>query len=311
MSNASKQIAIIYYTQSGQLKDIADRLISLFPENYNIDFLQIVPVKAIPFPWKPWVFYDTMPECVTEEGIEIDLLGWQEDRKYDLVIMAFQPWFLSPSQPTTGFLKSNFAAQIFKGSKVLTLIGARNMWLNAQEKVKARIIQHGGTLVGNIAFVDTMPNLISTLTVFRWAFKGQKEAGSILPAAGVQEEELLKAPIYGQIVSEAIASGDFSLLQNKLVNVGAVKLKPGLILLEQTGIGQFRKWARRIQAKGGPLSPERKPLVVIFKNLLVYGIFILTPVKAVTSTIQTYLKRKKLAQDRVYFLSTEYKENAL
>ena len=70
------------------------------------------------------------------------------------------------------------------------MIGCRNMWLNAQEEVKKDLLRAGAELVGNIVLTDSYPNIISTLTIIRWAFTGKKEASGILPAAGVQDKDI-------------------------------------------------------------------------------------------------------------------------
>lgn len=309
MSQFTRQIAVIYYTQTGQLRMLCQKVIDSFPDHYQVDFLEIRPVKPFPFPWSSWRFFDAMPECVLEEGCEVELAGYTEGKRYDLILLAFQPWFLHPSQPVTGFMQSPYAGSLLAGSKVITLIGARNMWLNALEKIKRHLKRYNASLVGNIAFVDTSPNLVSTLTVIRWAFKGRKEASGWLPEAGVQKSEIDRAPAFGKIIHEVLENDQWETLQDRLVAVGAVELKPGLILLEETGTKQFKIWARKIKSKGAPGSPDRKPLVMLFKNILIVGIFIISPVKSVVSAIQTFLKRKRLARDLIYFRSVNYEEN--
>ena len=302
-------IGVVYFTQTGQLKDLVDKVTSVFPSNYEIDYLRIVPERKFPFPWNTWKFFDVMPECVLEEGMEVDVEGIKTGKRYDLLIIAYQPWFLSPSLPMTSFMQSEFASSLINGTRVLTIIGARNMWLNAQEKIKKHILRLGGHLVGNIAFVDSSPNLVSTLTVIRWAFKGQKGASKWLPEAGIQQNEINRAPGFGTAIIKAIEGDQWDDLQDRLVTLGAVELKPGLILLEETGIKQFKIWARKIKKKGGLESPERKPIVLLFKNILITGIFVLSPFKGLVSKIQTMLKRKRLENDLIYFKSVSYRDN--
>jgi hypothetical protein len=70
---------------------------------------------------------------------------------FDLIILGYQPWFLSPSIPMNSFLQSKYA-ELLRNHKVLTIIGSRNMWLNAQEKMKERLLELDAQLVGNIVF---------------------------------------------------------------------------------------------------------------------------------------------------------------
>ena len=309
MNQDQKHIGVVYFTQTGQLKHLVERVLSVFPDNYKVDYLRIVPEHSFPFPWSSWKFFDAMPECVLEDGMEVEVEGIITGKRYDLLIVAFQPWFLHPSLPMTSFMQNEIAESLISGTKILTLIGARNMWLNAQEKIKKHIIRLGGHLVGNIAFVDSSPNLVSTLTVIRWAFKGQKEASKFLPEAGIQQKEIDRAPDFGKSILKAFESDDWEGLQNELVNKGAIDIKPALILLEETGTKQFKIWAKKIKSKGAPGSLERKPIVLLFKNILIVGIFIVSPIKGLVSKFQAILKRRRLESDLIYYKSVDYIDN--
>ncbi|KXK21405.1 MAG: hypothetical protein UZ08_BCD001000158 [Candidatus Parvibacillus calidus] len=86
-------IAILYYTQTGQLKMLAEKVSEGFSGDCRVDFIEIIPVKQFPFPWNTIEFFDAMPECVLEEGSEIRLSGYEEGKHYDLVILAYQHGF--------------------------------------------------------------------------------------------------------------------------------------------------------------------------------------------------------------------------
>ena len=169
-----KNILVLYYTQSGQLRDILAHLVKDIKDQASIDFVEVEPVTPFPWPWNAYEFFDAMPETVQRIGREVKPLPVSVHRKqYDLVILGYQPWFLNPSQPITGFLHSNDAS-ILAGKPVITVVGSRNMWLNSQEQIKQDLNKLNATLIGNIVLIDKQPNLISTLTVVRWAFSGQK-----------------------------------------------------------------------------------------------------------------------------------------
>lgn len=294
------KILALYYSQTGQIRNILESLLSQVREEVDVDFVAIEPEEAFPFPWPALRFFDTMPETV--EQLPVPMKPLPEallQNRYDLVLFGYQPWFLNPSLPVASFLKSP-SAQILQGKKVLTVIGARNMWLHAQEKVKEDLQRLGATLVGNIALVDTNPNIISTLTVIRWAFQGQKERSRFLPAAGVQQEEVLHAAVYGPTLLQYL-KGKENDLNGALQAQGAVTIKPGLVLLERKGIKNFRKWAKYIREKGGPGAPEREGRVRFFKNLLIVAIFVLSPITSFAAFIQRQLKRRQLQQDVAYF----------
>src|SRR5205814_1622884 len=141
-------------------------------------------------------------------------------------------------------------------------------------------------LVGNIVLTDTNPNLVSLLSVIRWSFKGQKEASRFLPAAGVQDADVMEAQRFGPIIYKHLRDNNLIDLQRELLMAGAVQLKPGLVILEQRGIKNFRFWAKFIREKGGPGDPNRAGRVMMFKNLLLVGVFILSPISAFTALIK-------------------------
>ena len=99
-----------------------------------------------------------------------------QEEDFDLIILAYQIWYLSPSVPISTFLQSKQAERIMKGKPVVTLVGARNMWLMAQEKVKKRLNDIGAKLVANIALVDRNKNLISAVTIVYWMMTGKKKS---------------------------------------------------------------------------------------------------------------------------------------
>lgn len=303
---------VLYYSQTGQLRHIIDNILLDVREELEVTYAPIEPERPYPFPWNPDVFFDAMPETVmhTPTSATMPLPGPVMQAEYDLVIFGHQPWFLNPSQPITAFLQSPSAA-VLKGKKVLTVIGARNMWLHAQERVKEQLLKQGAELVGNIALVDNTPNIISTLTVIRWAMKGQKEASRFLPAAGVQERDIQEAQQYGKPILRHLRERTLALLNDELLRMGAVNIKTGLVLLENTGIKNFRKWSKYIAAKGGPGAPERLGRVKQFKNLLIVAIFVLSPITSLIGKIREQVKMKKLKEDVAYFKQLKFEKGRI
>lgn len=305
------RILVLYYSQSGQLGDILDSVLKDIREEADIDMARIKPATPFPFPWTSYTFFDAMPECVELVKSPIEPISTEIlNKKYDLIVLGYQPWFLHPSQPTTSFLKSGFAS-ILNNKPVVTVIGCRNMWLNGQERVKEMIADNGGKLVGNIVLEDTHKNLVSLLTVIRWAFKGQKEASGMLPAAGVQQEDIERATRFGKPILEHLQANDLDNLQNRLNVLNAINLKPGLIVLEKRGAKNFRKWAKYIREKGGPGDINRKGRVKLFSRLLITAIFILSPISSFTAWIQLQLQKSQLNKDVKYFKGTEYKDGMI
>jgi len=308
----SPRVLVLYYSQSGQLRDILNEVVRELRGKAELTFAEIEPVQPFPFPWPAHAFFDAMPETVAHVPVAIKPLpAAVREAAYDLIILGYQPWYLNPSLPVSSFLQTKDAAALFRNRPVVTVIGCRNMWLHGQEKVKEYLKNMDARLVGNIVLEDRQPNLISVLTVVRWAFRGQKEASRWLPAAGVQEADIRAAARFGKPLIARLASGDFSGLQDELLALDAIRLRGGLVLLEQRGIRNFRKWSAFIRAKGGPGNPARAGRVRRFRWLLTIAIFILSPLSGLSAAIRQQLSRKRLAADVAYFRQIAYEPGRL
>lgn len=304
-----KKILVIYYSQSGQLRTILDTILSDIKDEVDVTYAQIEMENPFPFPWPTaHSFFDAMPECVAMIPEPVKPLPQEVlNTKYDLILFGYQPWFLSPSIPITSFLKSD-NARVMKDTPVVTVIGSRNMWLNAQEKIKLTFKEIGAQLVANIAFYDDNPNLVSVLSIIRWAFKGQKEKSRFLPEAGVQTRDINAASRFGKPILSHLNNNNLKDLHQALLQEASIDLKPGLIVLERRAIKNFRKFTPYIREHGGRGDEARKGRVKLFQRLLIVGIFILSPISNFTAWIQLQLSKKALMKDAEYFKGLEYEE---
>lgn len=298
---------MLYYSQTGQLLEIMQAIGQSLSAEAEVEWACIRPVNSFPFPWTRDVFFDCMPECVLEIPEPIHHIDPQH-QSYDLIILGYQPWFLSPSIPISSFLQSP-TASVLQNTPVVTVIGARNMWLNAQERIKARLLTLGARLQGHIVLRDRHPNLTSLLTVIRWSFKGKKEAGKWLPEAGVSAGDIGQCKRFAAPILQFLKNGGH--LQQELLKAGAVDLDPALVVLEKRGITNFRKFAPWIRQKGPRGATARQSRVKLFSRLLLTGIFILSPISALTARLRMIMNRKKLAAEVEYFRSISYRENAI
>lgn len=305
------RILVLYYSQSGQLRDILDSIVSEIKDKVDIDYAKIEPVTPFPFPWPAYTFFDTMPETVQQIPVEIKPLPADiTNKQYDLVLFGYQPWFLHPSIPVSSFLQSQ-QANFLKGKNVVTVIGCRNMWLNAQERVKEHFARIGANLVGNIVLNDTNPNLVSVLTIDRWVLKGKKEASGLLPAAGVQDRDIKAAKRFGPVIFEHLAENKLNHLQHALLAAKGLKLNPGLVILETRGVKNFRFWSKYMREKGGPGDPNRKGRVTAFRRLLFVAIYILSPISSLTAALQKQLQKQKLNAAVDYFKGVEFENGRI
>ena len=268
-----KRVLVVYYTQSGQLKEIIDSVLSPLTE-VTIDFLPIDTTEPFPFPWTDEAFFGAFPESYLQIPQPLKPFEFVHT-DYDLVILGYQVWYLSPSIPFNSFLQSEAGKQLLQGKPVITVSGTRNMWVMAQQKVKKLLTNCGAHLVGNIALTDRHHNHISVITIVQWLFSGNKNKRylGVFPKAGVADKDIQGASVYGTLIAPHLQTGDYTGLQQAIVAHGGVHYRRFLLSAEKKGNRLFGIWARMIYG-----SKKRKFLLKCFRIYLYIAIWVLMPI---------------------------------
>lgn len=271
---ADKKVLALYFTQSGQLEEIVNCFTLPFTQaGIRVEKINIQPEKAFPFPWKSEQFFEAMPETVLEKTVPLQPFELKETH-YDLIIFAYQPWFLSLSIPANSILQHPSIKAVLKATPVVTLIGARNMWLNAQEKTKEILKQNGAKLVGNVVLVDKHSNLSSAVTILYWMLTGKKDKYlGIFPKPGVSEEDIGHSEQFGQTVCNHFQKNSLNDLQKELVAQQAVVVESDLMFIEERAPRLFLIWATIISK-----MKNRKAWLTAFKYYLLIALFIVAPI---------------------------------
>lgn len=303
-----KNVLVIYFSQSGQLKEIA-RNITLPLEQepgIRVVYHEIEMEKPFPFPWNKEAFFDAFPESFLQIPAAIKPVPPHIlNTKFDLVLLHYQVWFLSPSIPVNSFLKSDYARQILNGTPVVTISGSRNMWFMAQEKIKALLIQNNAQLKGNIALVDRAGNLISVITIVEWMFSGKKYKHlGIFPMPGVSQNDIDESVKFGYPIKEAVLNSDFSKLQDNLLSLDAVRVSPYLVGVDKKGNHIFSKWSAFIIRKQGD---ARRKLLKVFVVYLVLAIWVISPIVFILHLISYPFIMGKMKQQVAYFQGVDCK----
>lgn len=302
-----KRVLVLYFSQTGQLRSVLDSVTSTLGKDVHVDFAEIKLQNPYPFPWKSYdVFFDAMPESVL--GIAQPIIPMPQiiDKSYDLVIIGFQPWFLSPSIPITSFLQSEWA-KVLEKKKVVTVIGSRNMWLRALQKVKGYLHELGAMHVGNIVLEDRNKNIPSTITIVKWMISGDKGPSKKYPEAGIIRSDIDNASRFGKIIDDWMKTdGNPKTLHPKLIEAGAVTLKPELMILESRGARLFPKWAANARKLGLPGDPARLKVLRKFKKVLFVTIFILSPISGSMAKLKAAMNKRKTKEDWQYYSSIDF-----
>jgi len=305
------RVLVVYYSQSGQLRRILERVLSpVAAAGVELTWAPIEPVRPYPFPWSRREFFDAFPEAVAGLPCALRPPAFDTAGRHDLVVLGWQPWFLSPSIPAASFLRGGAAAAL-AGRPVVTVTGARNMWLAAQEEIKRLVAAAGGRLVGNIALVDPAPNLVSAVTILRWMLTGRKEPFGPFPEAGVRREDVEAAARFGPVLLEHLRTGRFEGMQERLRALGAVRVSPPLAAIESRGIRIFRIWARIVLGRSGSPSPAARRLkVTLFSIYLPLVLFLVSPAVQLAAALLARLRPARTAREIAYYAGVDLRPPA-
>lgn len=296
-----KKILVVYYSQTGQLTGIIRSLLDPLEQDpdFSISYRELIPRVPYPFPWSAYQFCDVFPESVAgiPEELELGRNEWQEE-ELDLIILAYTVWYLSPSIPVSSFLQSGEAAGLLRNRKVLTLIGCRNMWLMAQERVKWHVSALGGQLTGNIVLTERSGNLSGIVSIATWMLSGEKKRLlGLFPSPGIADADIANARRFGELIRQEWSGSHLLLDQAKLNAHGAVRIDPALMLMEKRIRPIFQKWSAFIRKKGNRGDAGRKKRVYAFMIYLILAVLILAPFSRMASFLQRLVRKRKVREE--------------
>lgn len=306
-----KNILVVHYSQSGQLTEIMNNIATPLANSKSIKVVhhQIKMETPFAFPWKKIDFLNVFPESFLQIPAKIkpipeDILN----QKFDLVILGYSVWYLSPSIPINSFLCSSEAKKILTKTPVITVIGCRNMWIMAQEKMKRLLKDCNSKLVGNIALIDRHINHISVITIVQWMLTGKKKKYlGIFPKPGVSQKDIDESKRFGDTILNHLINNKLNGLQKSLIKEKAVIINPFLVLADKRANILFRKWAKFIYSKGKKAKKVRAFWVKMFNYYLLFAIWIISPLVFILFLL-TYIPLKgKLKKDKKYYSSVEFK----
>src|SRR5690348_10717253 len=112
----NKKILVVYYTQTGQLEEILQSFMNPFSDSeIEVEMIRVFPEKDYSFPWTGKSFFGEMPDCASGSVVPLKPFSLKH-QKYDLVVLGYQPWFLSPSIPTNSILQNPAIKSVLKNT---------------------------------------------------------------------------------------------------------------------------------------------------------------------------------------------------
>ena len=290
------RILVLYYSQTGQLTRAARAMLAPLAVRRDVEIVwqELKPLVPYPFPWSFFRFLDAFPECVYLDPAPIEPVGFDGDAQFDLIVLCYQVWFLSPSPPIVAFLKTP-AARVLKDRPAITLIACRNMWLSAQEKIKMLLAERGARLIDNVVLVDQGPPWATFVTTPRWLLTGKQDGfWGIFPAAGVSADAIAAAARFGRALVDSLDTLRDGAGGSLLRGLRAAKVNPGYVAGEKIAQRSFRLWGRLLRAIGPPGHPLRRATLLLYAVFLVTMILTVLPISMLARALLRPLLRGRL-----------------
>lgn len=280
-----KRVLVLSYSQSGQTREAVRSLVSgLDPDRFAVTEEVLRTSEPFPFPWSLRSFFGVMPECVLARPPALVPPSFAPDDRFDLVILAWQVWFLSPSLPIQAFLASPWA-RVLRDTPVVSLTVCRNMWHTASETMKRLVASAGGRLVDGIVLTDQGPPWAGFVTTPRYMLTGRRDPFLGLPPAGVSEEAIRDCRRFGEAIGVQEDRLALDPPRSLLAGMGAVPFERRYVIPELIGRFSFRPWARWIRWAGPRGSVGSEALTALFVAYLVLAILLLVPAAILATAI--------------------------
>lgn len=270
----SPRALVLAYSQTGQTKAAAEALVGpLESKGWTVDWQALDAEEPYPFPWSLRSFLDAFPETVAGKPPPLRALAIEEDRLPDLVVLASQVWYLSPSLPVQAFLESADRS-VLRDRPVVALVTCRNMWYAAVVRLEEKLRSAGAGLLGTVVLTDKSPRWTTFVMTPRLFLTGKRNGlWGIVPAPGIAAGELERASRIGELLAAGLEP-----IQRRSGPVPAVEVVPENLVLDNFASRLFPLFARPILAldrAGGRRA--RAGGLWAFAACLVIGVLIALP----------------------------------
>ncbi|MEE6179346.1 hypothetical protein [Mycobacterium sp. 050134] len=225
--------AVVYlYTQTGQLREVTEALTGpLQARDWSVRWVDVQPRKGFPFPWPVRRFFGVFPEAVNRKSL-VDLVEPAQgfhSAPDELVVLAYQVWYLAPSIPVRSLLAAH--PEAVRDRDVVTVIACRNMWYSAAIEMCGLLRAAGARSVEVVAATDTRSSTTTLVTTLRWLLTGHREPFLWFGKAGVGEDELGRVADVGRCLAES-----------KPRPPGMAPVVPALAAADIIAGHSFRRW---------------------------------------------------------------------
>ncbi len=271
------QVLVLYYSQTGKTKTLLDTFLEPLSkrEDVEITIEEIFPKVPFPFPWPQLYFFSLVPECVYEIPIELQEMKFDENKKYDLIVLGYQVWFLAPSIPTNSLLKHP-KSKVFHNTPVVSVLFCRNMWRQAQGRLEKQLEAIQSWVADKIV-VTACGSQMETLRATKHNLLKKPTIGEDSYQWRPSTEDIEATKRQGQQLSD---------------NIWMLKEKPKASIIkeecrvfgdkmfvypEQKAKASFLTWGKYLLKYSTTQSTKRKIFVILFSFTFFFKVFILLP----------------------------------
>jgi hypothetical protein len=260
--------AVVYlYSQTGQLREVADAWTApLVARGWDVRWVDVEPLVTFPFPWPIRRFFGLFSAAV-DPGALVELAepaGGFDTEPEELVILAYQVWYLAPSLPIRSLVKTH--PESVRNREVVSLIACRNMWYSAAIEMAGLLQSAGARSVRVVAATDTRRQSTSLVTTLHWLLTGSREPFLWFGRAGVGDAELARVASAGRCVAE---SGQCP--------QSAAPVVPSLAAADLLAGTVFRRWGVTVRSVSRIGALARAASLAIFALGLGIGIVVGMP----------------------------------
>ena len=301
------RVLVVWYSQSGQLRRVAESVAAPLEEaGAEVRWAKLTPTREFPFPWDLRSFMGVFPDTVAGRGCELEPVelasrgGSSEPadgERFDLVILAYTVWFLSPSLPVQALFASPLR-ETLRGTPVVSLIACRNMWLSAERTVRRLVRDAGGVHAGTIAVTDDGPAWATFITTPRWLLTGRRGRFlRVFPPAGISDATIGSLRRFGEALAERGGRLGAPEVSAALAGLDPLQVDRPMVLPDLAFGRAFRVWAAAIQCTTRPGTAGRGAALGALTAFIV---------TAAAGSILSAVVARLLARERVERLTDRY-----
>jgi hypothetical protein len=260
-----KRILVLEYSQSGDVTKVANAFTHpLQRPGVELRRECLQPIVAYPYPWRSLGrLFSVFPECFLGPAEDILPPVFSLDERFDLVVLAYQVWYLNPSLPIQAFLRSEHA-RVLRDTPVITLCVSRAMWHSASETMKQMLRDARAVHIDNVVITHPGPPFSTFVSVPRALLVGKKDRlWGIFPPAELDARELDRCARLGAAVAERLDKLRPP-YPSLLAGLGAVEVKRRYIVPERTAWYLYRVVAPLVGRRGERDERSRQLALYVF-----------------------------------------------